>query len=113
MREVASFGRPSTSWLVRAVTNLTVYNTKLLGMGKVGRVDGEMPAYILDNRHVLSLKKRVKTGEPYTDNLCYFRCLSVLVDCHCAATIGDNGQEIVCPILQSQRYGASGAFRRD
>ena len=72
MREVASFGRPNTSWLVRAVTNLTVYSTKLLGMGKVGRVDSEMPAYILSNRHVLSLHKRARTGKPYTDNLCFF-----------------------------------------
>ncbi len=83
MREVASFGRPNTSWLVRAVTNLTVYSTKLLGMGKVGCDDGGMPAYILNNRHVLTLHKRPRTGKPYTDNLCFFRCLSVILDCRC------------------------------
>ena len=85
MREVASFERPNTNWLVRAVTNLTVYSSKLLGMGKVGRVDGDMPDYILRNRHLVSLNKCARTGKPYTDNLCFFRCLSLVVDCQCMA----------------------------
>jgi hypothetical protein len=79
--------RPDTEWKLYAVTNLTVYFYKLLEMSRIGRGDGEErndpPNHIQKNRSVLGLFKNPKTGKPYQDNLCFFRCLAVARNCLC------------------------------
>ena len=58
LREVAATQRPSTSWKVRFVTNITFYRDKLLGAGLVGDGRVGLPDYIRNNRYVVGMDKK-------------------------------------------------------
>ena len=36
-----------------------------------------MPSYIVENRGIELLENNAKTGKPYEDSLCFFRCLAL------------------------------------
>jgi len=72
--------RPNSKWVVDLVTNVTWFVSKIrdhpIGRGK------QLHGYVVDNRGIESLENNVKTGKPYEDNLCFFRCLSLYNGCH-------------------------------
>ena len=72
--------RPNSKWVVDLVTNVTWFVSKIrdhpIGRGK------HLPGYVVDNRGIEPLENNVKTGKPYEDNLCFFRCLVLRNGCH-------------------------------
>ena len=72
--------RPNSKWVVDLVTNITWFITKIrdhpIGRGKY------LPGYIVDNSGIDALESNAKTGKPYEDNLCFFRCLALHNGCH-------------------------------
>jgi hypothetical protein len=78
--------RPNTEWSLYAITNLTVYFYKLLGISRVGGAENDIifPSRILNNRSIFTLDRDPYTGRKYNDLLCFFRCLAVLTDCTCS-----------------------------
>ena len=60
--------RPDTKWVVHLLTNVTFY---------VNKIDARvvLPDHILKNKAVVALVGG--SHGPYTDNLCFFRCLAV------------------------------------
>ena len=89
LREHSSRRRPNSAWQLLMITNVTFYLYKMLGMGKVGRVaagGGEgvrLPDFIRTNRHIVSVTHCTSGRGAYTDNLCFFRCLSIKLSCVC------------------------------
>ena len=37
----------------------------------------QLPSYIKNSKSIISLTNNHQTGKPYTDNKCFFRCLSL------------------------------------
>ena len=74
--------RPNTSWVVHRLTNVTFYFYKITGTGRIGH-SAPLPQCLVKSRTVLALTTNTQTGQPYTDNLCFFRALSILVMCKC------------------------------
>ena len=72
--------RPNSKWVVDLVTNVTWFVWKLrdhpIGRGK------NLPHYLVENRGIDALENNYKTGKPYPDNLCFFRCLALHNGCH-------------------------------
>ncbi|CAH3180046.1 unnamed protein product, partial [Porites lobata] len=72
--------RPNSKWVVDLITNVTWFVWKIrdhpIGRGKY------LPGYIADNYGLDALENNVKTGKPYEDNLCFFRCLALHNGCH-------------------------------
>ena len=72
--------RPNSKWVVDLVTNVTWFVWKLrdhpIGRGKY------LPHYLVENRGIDALENNYKTGKPYQDNLCFFRCLTLHNGCH-------------------------------
>lgn len=77
--------RPNTEWRLHAVTNITFYMYKMLGVGQLGCASPNLPEKLKRLRSVLTLVSNPKTGVAYEDNLCFFRCLAIHSDCRCAA----------------------------
>ena len=65
--------RPDTKWVVHLLINVTFYINKLIQHPIAARV--VLPDHILKNRAVVALVGGA--NGPYTDNLCFFRCLAV------------------------------------
>ena len=82
LEERAFRARPNTEWRLFAMTNMTFYFYKMIGISRAGSPD-QLPSYIKRNRHLLSLVSDAKNGKQYNDKLCFFRCLAVLRDCRC------------------------------
>ena len=76
------------SWKVRFVTSITFYLDKLLGAGLIGDGRVSLPDYIRNNRYVVRIDKN--NGQVFEDNLCFFRCLAMQLDCLC--DLGDTGE---------------------
>ena len=84
VQERAVRRRPNTEWRLYALTNVSFYLYKQHGVSKVGKRDpSDFPDYLLQNKDLLSLLRNPKTGRPYDDNLCFFRCLALAVECRC------------------------------
>ena len=66
--------RASTKWLVYRLTNVVYYINKL--SFSIGGVP-ELPPHIVSHKFIISLVRNPKTGSPYSDNLCFFRCLAL------------------------------------
>ena len=66
--------RPNTTWIVRNITNITFFFYKMLGMGKIGAAHINLPDYIKQNRHIISLDLD-RHGQEFKDNL-FFSLLS-------------------------------------
>ena len=64
--------RPSTNWTLAFITNVqyVVYKSNF----PLGAAD-QLPDHIRPNRNIRTMFIDSKTGEPYSDNLCFFRCL--------------------------------------
>ena len=75
--------RPSMEWKLHTLTNLTVYFTKLRGMGRVGGSGVRLPNRIRVCKCIIGLDVKKHTGRPFEDNLCFFRCLALLERCKC------------------------------
>ena len=75
--------RPNTAWKLNVITNISFYFYKLIGMGQIGMAS-DLPTHILNNRHVITMHNIPRSCTPYTDNLCFFRCLALKVMCKCS-----------------------------
>ena len=64
--------RPSTAWSLAFITNVqyVVFKTEF----PLGNAE-DLPDYIKQNRNLKTMYIDKWTGKPYTDNLCFFRCL--------------------------------------
>ena len=63
---------------------MTFYVYKMPGVGRVGDGEGrKCPKTIQKNKHIIGLYSCDKTGKAYTDNLCFFRCLALMLNCQC------------------------------
>ena len=51
-------------------------------MGKVGHAPNTLPACIASNKSIVSMNKT--RGRTYNDNLCFFRCLAMALNCPCS-----------------------------
>ena len=71
--------RPNSKWVVDMVTNVTYFVTKIKGH-PIGR-GKNLPHYIVENRGIVPLDSKEKTGKPYNDNLCFFRALALHNGC--------------------------------
>lgn len=67
--------RPSSRWVLKCLTNIVFYITKLIDT-PIGR-PVNLPNYLLHSRWLISLTHSKQTGRAFTDNLCFFRCLSL------------------------------------
>ena len=74
--------RPNTSWVVHRLTNISIYFYKLRGSGCVGAPDN-LPDFLRKHKYVLTLEKDRILNKKYTDNLCFFRALSIVKNCSC------------------------------
>ena len=54
--------RPNTEWGLFAMTNMTFYFYKMIGISRAGGTD-ELPTYVKRNRHLLSLLTDAKSGK--------------------------------------------------
>ena len=72
--------RPNSKWIVMYITNATFYVTKLRDH-PIGRSTC-LPKYVLENPAIVSLDCNKRTGIPYEDKLCFFRCLALHRGCH-------------------------------
>ena len=66
--------RPSSKWVVAAVVATSFYVDPLNDF-PIGCCEIDLPSYIKDNDHILSLVGD-QNGE-FKDNLCFFRCLAL------------------------------------
>ena len=84
IEETAFRQRPNTQWRLFALTNMTFYVYKMPGVGRVGAGEGrKCPKIIQKNQNIIGLYSCNKTGRAYTDNLCFFRCLALMLNCRC------------------------------
>ena len=78
--DVAEFGRqqrPDTKWVVESITNITIFVNKLTKF-PIGAAVIELPPYVANiNRGLTKLVRNLHNGAPYTDELCFFRCLTL------------------------------------
>ena len=82
LEERAFRQRPNTEWRLFAITNLTFYAYKMVGISRVGD-SVDLPRHIKRNRSIVSLATDGKTGKKFEDKLCFFRCLAIKIDCQC------------------------------
>ena len=61
---------------------------ELLSAGLVGDGRVDLPDYIRNNRYVVGMDKN--NGQAFEDNLCFFRCLAMRLDCLC--DLGDTSE---------------------
>ena len=80
VHEWARQQRPNSKWIVMDFTNATFYVTKLRDH-PIGR-SVRLPKYVLESPAIMSLDSSKKTGLPYEDKLCFFRCLALHKGCH-------------------------------
>ena len=70
--------RPDTKWFVEQVTNVLFYVNKLPELMIGAPATTTFPDYLLKNRGLYALTHG--SHGPYTDNLCFFRCLAIHLD---------------------------------
>ncbi|XP_071787706.1 uncharacterized protein [Asterias amurensis] len=76
--DVVEFGRqqrPDTKWVVESITNIIFVNK--LTQFPIGAAVIELPPYVANNRGLTKLVRNLHNGAPYTDELCFFRCLAL------------------------------------
>ena len=78
--EWAQQQRPNSKWIVMDITNAIFYVTKLRDH-PIGHSTC-LPKYVLENPAIVSLDCNKRTGIPYEDKLCFFRCLALHRGCH-------------------------------
>lgn len=100
--EFSTTRRPDASWRFHQVTNMTFYLTKVLSVNRIGGPEN-LPTYILQHQAILSLQRDGTHGRLYNDNLWFFRCLSIFLNCKC----GDK-----CKCLKVRERDAVGLFNK-
>lgn len=78
--EWARHQQPNSKWIVMDITNARFYVTKLIDHPVCRST--RLPKYVLENPAIVSLDCSKKTGLPYEDKLCFFRCLVLHCGCH-------------------------------
>ena len=72
--------RPSSKWVVDLIMNITWFVWKIhdhpIGRGKY------LPGYIVENRGIIPLDRKIQRGKPYEENLCFFHSLALHNGCH-------------------------------
>ena len=65
--------RPTTAWSLAFITNVEylVFPTRFV----LGQAT-QLPSYIRNHHFIKSMHINNRTKEPYTDNMCFFRCLA-------------------------------------
>jgi hypothetical protein len=66
---------PNSKYTFVRITNVTFFLTKVSRQPIGSAV--EFPEYLKNNKGLISLTVNAKTGHPYQDNLCLFRCLAL------------------------------------
>ena len=66
--------RPNSKWVVHRITNITFFVDKLRKY-PIG-CPVTLPEYIRHSHVIEALEKDKKRGLPYTDHLCFFRCIA-------------------------------------
>ena len=74
--EFARTHRPDSKWTVFCVVSTSFYINPINNV-PIGCCDSSLPDTLKNNSHVYSLVSNPHTGAPYTDNLCFFRCLAL------------------------------------
>ena len=74
--EFASNHRDDSTWTFFCVTSTTFYINPLVNF-PIGCCDEPIPKQLIDNRYISVLSRNRHSGNPYTDNLCFFRCLAL------------------------------------
>jgi len=67
--------KPNSKWQVALLTNVAFHVYPLVDR-PIGRGEGNLPTWLVENRGLDALERDERTGKLYKDNLCYFRCLS-------------------------------------
>ena len=69
--------KPNSKWCIALLTNVTFHlypmEDRPIGRGKIA---GQLPKWLVENRGLDALEKDKRTGKVYADHLCYFRCLA-------------------------------------
>ena len=66
---------PNSKFAFRKATNVLFYVTRLPNT-PIGTTTG-LPDFLKNNKGLISLVNNPNTGRPYSDNLCFFRCLAL------------------------------------
>ena len=66
--------KPNSKWQVALLTNVAFHVYPLVDR-PIGRGEGNLPTWLVENRGLDALERDERTGKLYKDNLCYFRCL--------------------------------------
>ncbi len=75
--DVEEFGRcrwPETKWVLEMMTNNTIIVNKLRNF-PIGAPVRDLSPYVANNQGLVKLVRSRRTGQRFTDNLCFFRCL--------------------------------------
>ncbi|KAJ7361945.1 hypothetical protein OS493_014592 [Desmophyllum pertusum] len=72
--------RPNSKWVVDTVTNITFFITKIRGH-TTGR-GTDLLDYLAENHGLVALDRNHNNGKIYSDNLCFFRALTLHNGCH-------------------------------
>ena len=68
--------KPNSKWRIALLTNAAFHlypmEDRPIGRGKIA---GQLPKWLVENRGLDALEKDQRTGKLYADHLCYFRCL--------------------------------------
>ena len=69
--------KPNSKWRIALLTNVSFHlypmEDRPIGRGKIA---GQLPRWLVENRGLDALEKYQQTGQLYADHLCYFRCLA-------------------------------------
>ena len=66
---------PNSRYVFRKATNVEFYVTHLHNT-PIG-TSTSLPSYLKNNKGLISLVNSRKTGQPFNDNLCFFRCVAL------------------------------------
>ena len=66
--------RPNSKWVPVFITNIN-YDVASMNYA-LGVTESSLPKHVKDSRHILTFEKNPNTKKPYSDNLCFFRCLA-------------------------------------
>lgn len=66
---------PNSKYVFRRMTNVVLYVTRLPNV-PIGSTCA-LPPYLLNNKGLKTLARSYQTGQPFDDDLCFFRCLAL------------------------------------
>ena len=71
--------KPNSKWRIALLTNVAfhLYPMEDRPVGR-GKITGQLPKWLVENRGLDALEKDKKTGKLYADHLCYFSMLRAI-----------------------------------